>query len=405
MSKVSSAIVLSDIHLGRKTGYLSTEDANYASNKAVVLHALQELGPQDEVIINGDLLEISLASFEIIYRELAEFLSVLAQAGPYKRIVFVPGNHDHHYWRFLAEQAIERKASSSQYSDVSNENYPYCFVDERFSSAAEGLPCRLIFSDLWPKETKAPEFVVKYPHHLVEIVNAEGNPRYFFTHGHFLESRFRPMNALLKPNHLEELEAFNNIWLEFFDYNLGHAGRLSNAVLSVVEKYEQANQDAKKLIKQGMSYLYPQLKAKLGCTKAWLLKAAMKLGLRLFPAVPQNDVRGNPLDAKLEKNIIAYLNDYVIGRYTKAKALDLHLPCDTDIPVPFHFVFAHTHKPVTGKGDDMRSVIVDEQTYPVLNTGGWVRKDEDGTYKGENAGILQINQNGYFWMSMADRLA
>ena len=405
MSTVKNAIVFSDVHLGREHSYLFTEEGNYSDNKAVLLSLLKELGPQDEVILNGDLLELSLACFEVVYRELGEFLSILAQAGPYKRIVYIPGNHDHHYWRFLAEQALERSILDSTYHPGGDgEAYLYRFVDERFSSKTKGLPCRLIFSDLWPDRENAPEFVVKYPHHLIEVAGATGNNRYFFTHGHFLESRFRPINALIKPNHLEELEAFNNIWLEFFDYHLGHAGRLTTAVLGVLKKYETSKRDAKKLIKQGFAYLYPQLKAKLGRFKAWLIKIAIKIGLRFFPVIPKNDVQGYALDSKLRKNIVEYLDNYVLGRYLKEKALELHLPCDKDIPVPFHFVFAHTHRPIVEPDNGKNVVTFEENPFPILNTGGWVRQDECGTYHGENAGILQIDANGYRWYSMDGKL-
>ncbi|MFZ0389241.1 MAG: hypothetical protein WAN36_02195, partial [Calditrichia bacterium] len=93
MSRVTKAIILSDQHLGRDVCYLNSTTAAFAKNSEVLLQLLKSAGPQDELILNGDLLELSLAGLDEVYRDLRAFFKILAQAGPYKRIVYIPGNH------------------------------------------------------------------------------------------------------------------------------------------------------------------------------------------------------------------------------------------------------------------------------------------------------------------------
>ena len=230
MSKIKSAIALSDLHLGKDKGYLYSKDPKYKKNRDAVLTLLQSLGAQDELILVGDFLELSLSGHNEIYNEVKAFFTILAETGPYNRIIFIPGNHDHHFWRRLGEQVyINGKISQGQ-DPPDHEEYPFCFVDERFSSKDPKLPCKIILEELWPKKKPKPEFVIKYPHHLVKVVDKDKEENYLFTHGHFLEDLFKPVNCLIDPARIDELEAFNNVWLEAFDYHLGHAGRLSKCI-------------------------------------------------------------------------------------------------------------------------------------------------------------------------------
>jgi hypothetical protein len=226
-----------------------------------------------------------------------------------------------------------------------------------------------------------------------------------FTHGHFLEDRFKPINCLIEPSHLEELEAFNNIWLEAFDYHLGHAGRLSERVLKLVENYEEGGSEAKKKVKEILYEIYSNLNKNLKLKKwqAWILKQSLNYAIKKVPLDRKSHLLGAALDSEMKKSIKTYINTYLLKRYQKDKAKDLHLLCEKNIPTPFTFVFAHTHRPFTEPGP-VNEIELNGLTFPLINTGGWVRKDECGTYKGENAGILVIDKLGHRWISMGDLL-
>jgi hypothetical protein len=175
MSKIRSAVALSDLHLGRDLSYLYSKHSSFHQNRNALLSLLKKLGPQDELILNGDFLELSLAGLDEIYREVREFFSLLTEAEVYKRIVYVPGNHDHHFWRALGEQVYINGRIDKGMSPPGNEEYPFCFVDERFSSQDPNLLCQILLANLWPKDKLEPEIIVKYPHHLAKVFSNNGN--------------------------------------------------------------------------------------------------------------------------------------------------------------------------------------------------------------------------------------
>ena len=99
MNCVQSVIVMSDVHLGIPESYLHCRNESYAANCKVFLKLLKKSGPRDELILNGDFLDLVLGGHDNIYIDAREFFKLLSQAGPYKRIVYIPGNHDHHCLR------------------------------------------------------------------------------------------------------------------------------------------------------------------------------------------------------------------------------------------------------------------------------------------------------------------
>ncbi|MBN2030106.1 metallophosphoesterase [bacterium] len=407
MSTINSAIALSDLHLGKETGYLYSKHPEYRQNRTTVLDLLQSIGPQDELILAGDFLELSLAGHDAIYSEIKAFFSLIAETGPYKRIVFIPGNHDHHFWRRLGEQIYIDGKIRQGLDPPDHETYPFCFVDERFSSQDPNLPCKIILEELWPKEKPKPEFVVKYPHHLIKVIHKDKAEYYLFTHGHFLEDLFKPVNYLIEPAHIEELEAFNNVWLEAFDYHIGHAGRLSKRVRELIRSFEEGGQKAKQTVNAVLNEIYLNLKEMLKLS--WIKASLTKLGLKyLAKKIPEEPTSGLfkvvSVDQKLKKSIAKYIEKYILDRYQKGKAKAYHFPADKNIPTPFTFVFGHTHRPIRGKEIEKAEVTVKNKKYPLANTGGWLRTDGTGKANGENAGVLVIDQKGVRWETLEGKL-
>jgi len=404
MSNIKTALALSDLHLGRDVSYLnSREKTRYQKNRGAVLELLNRLGPQDEIILNGDILELSLGGLDEVYDDVKEFFSLLSETGPYKKIVYVPGNHDHHFWRTLGEQVYICGRINKKEKPLTKKEYPFYFVDRRFSSKNSEQPCNLILPDLWPEGKQAPEFVVKYPHHLARVTLANGKERYFlFTHGHFLEAGFKPVNNLIEPAHLEELEAFNCIWIEALCYHLGHAGRLSQNAKIVADAYEKGGKEARKKVTKIMNSIYDNItmKAKLRWPKTWLVKWGLKSAIKFIPKEERSGLFKVAINKDLKAEIKKYVQKYIVMRYRDERARELYLPSDKNIPSPLTFVFGHTHRPTKDKDE---KVIIQGETYPVANTGGWLRIDSDKSV-GENAGILVVNQNGVRWESLEGRL-
>lgn len=408
MRKVHSVVAMSDLHLGRDISYLRSDDPRYPGNRAALLELLLEIGPRDELILNGDLLELSLAGLDQAYADLRELFALLSEIPSFGRIVYVPGNHDHHLWRNLAEQACVNGRIARGLLPPPDLEYPSYFVDRSFSSRDAGPPCPFALARLWPDDRPAPEIVVKYPHHLIDVPAESGRSRpYLFTHGHFLEELFTPINFLIEPAHLEELEAFNNIWIEAVSYDFGRSGRLAVRLQDLFENVENGDRNARRELKQLLDRVYDGAAARLR------LSWPKKLGLRLVKnraaswvsrmlAERRSGLFRSPIDERLKSRVDAYLRKYIIERYRKTRAAEYHFPADQDIPLPFTFIFGHTHTP--SAGESQAFITIDGETYPLANTGGWLRIDGTGAADGENAGLLVIDQAGPRWRSLKGRL-
>ncbi|OQX87510.1 hypothetical protein B6D60_03725 [candidate division KSB1 bacterium 4484_87] len=406
MRIVSSAIVMSDLHLGRELSYLDTRHPSYEQNRRNFLEILEQAGEVEELIINGDLFEVALEDWDEVCEQARAFFDVLAEVPPPQRIVYIPGNHDHHLWQSLVERYYIFSAIKEKRPLPDRKHYPLYFVDRKFTSTNPNHAMHMILPDLWPDKKSRPEFIIKYPHHLLGIETGKKINHYFFTHGHFLEPWFRPLNFLVEPARIDELEGFNALWLESFNYHLGHASRLSERVMAIIASYEQGYKNSKKRINRILNEIFLNIRRKtqLGDIGAFLLKVAMKFVLRYFPKDRNFALFQNPVDKKMLSEINTYLEKYIFQRYKPENYERLSLPSPDRIPVPFTFVFGHTHRPNFAPEDMAASKIkLDNEEISVLNTGGWLRIDSE-MQNGENAGILLINSNGQQWLSLSGKL-
>jgi len=192
------------------------------------------------------------------------------------------------------------------------------------------------------------------------------------------------VNYLIDPAHLEELEAFNNIWLEAFGYHLGHAGRLSEKVTALVRGYEQGEKEARRNIKEILKEVYHNLKRKLKLRrpKTWLVGCGLNCLVEKIPWEKESGLFGVSIDEKLKRNIAGYLDKYIVQRYRQGKAKEYHFHHDADIPTPLTFVYGHTHRPIREKERADAKIVLQGKTYPLGNTGGWLRTDGTGAANG-----------------------
>ena len=377
MKDVKKVLVVSDLHLGKGNGYLYSKDnPHYEHNCKQLIEMLQAHRGYDELVFNGDILELAIAGLDEAYRDLKLLFKALAEAGPVKRIVWLPGNHDHHIWRTIGENIQVDGMLRKGLSPPGHKDYSCRFVDQRYSSKNPDHEPYIPYPVLWPEGSEAPEFVIKYPHHLVHVPKnseTDGHDHYLITHGHFLEDLFKPVNFLIEPSRLAQLEAFNNFWLEAFDYHLGHADKLTDNVKELEEKFTDPNggAEAKATVKKMLDSVYENLKKQLGlkfpltCIIRFVLRRLIR---RLPEPGAESELRKEgklskePLTPKLEKSIREYITKYILDRYVR-KPSDDGFECtppqvDKDIPTPFTFIFGHTHLPfsdmITIRGNEYR---------------------------------------------------
>ena len=109
-------VCLSDMHLGAKNSLLtnlkiaSTETDPLAPSPVIeqlveCLKKLIGIGQDVTLILNGDILELALATDNEAYMAFERFIELILKPGEqiFKRIIYIPGNHDHHLWELARE--------------------------------------------------------------------------------------------------------------------------------------------------------------------------------------------------------------------------------------------------------------------------------------------------------------
>ena len=115
--KKLKAVALSDLHLGEPEGLLYDSNDPYNAIQITVAK-IQELarGGSDfhdgieELILIGDIVDLSEAPAEEAFRNTRAFLSKLIASVDIDKIVYVPGNHDHHMWVELLRMHQQKKS-------------------------------------------------------------------------------------------------------------------------------------------------------------------------------------------------------------------------------------------------------------------------------------------------------
>lgn len=401
MGKIAKAAVVSDLHIGKEEGYLFSGAPGYKANRQALLTLLDANRGIDQLVLNGDILELAMAGLDEVYSELKLFFKLLAEVGGFKRIVFIAGNHDHHLWRSLGEMIEVHGRLLKNQDPPGHGEYAQVFVDQRYSSLDPDHAPYIAFPHLWPDKENMPEFVIKYPHHLLRI----DTRNYLITHGHFLEGLFKPVNYLIEPNRLAQLEAFNNLWLEAFNYYLGHSDELSLRAKELEEQFIMGGKEAKQKVQAILDAVYANMKRQIGLKFpiTCFVKLALKRIVRQMPKekMGKSKLRGADVDQELFGSIKEYIDKYIISRYSAPPdrhEKDCRFGVAKEIPLPFTFVFGHTHIPFT------ENLEIRGQTYPVFNTGGWLRSDGDGSANGKYAGIIFIDSRGARWESLQGKL-
>ena len=110
-------VCISDLHLGEESSILTAlnETGVDTNNPAPVMvelvKCLKELISKNKgnkkptLILNGDILELALSTTEISTMVFERFLELFMKEGEelFDRIIYVPGNHDHHMWERTRE--------------------------------------------------------------------------------------------------------------------------------------------------------------------------------------------------------------------------------------------------------------------------------------------------------------
>lgn len=161
------ALVISDTHFGAWTGQDILRDADTLALLAPHLDGL------DEVIFLGDLFDLLFARLEDAFAAAGGLLELLREKLQGRRLVFLPGNHDHHF--VLREQEALRELRLATDGPVDP-------ADRRLGDA-------LLFRRFLARRLEGVEVQVRYPTYTFG--------RVLCTHGHYLDPHARGTGSLV----------------------------------------------------------------------------------------------------------------------------------------------------------------------------------------------------------------
>lgn len=160
-------VVISDIHFGEGDALLRVRDERDVEGRARVDGLIEWLDAQghfQEIVLLGDIWELWTGTFDEAVGESAHFLARLAELDA-ERILFVPGNHDHHL--LVQHQMVEQILAMR---DDRALEVP-AQTQRRFEDSH--------LARLLPPAARD-RFIVTYPDHFATV----GNKKVVFHHGH-----------------------------------------------------------------------------------------------------------------------------------------------------------------------------------------------------------------------------
>jgi len=377
---IKKAVAISDLHLGQKESILNPRFFP-RSNLEKLAEQIDSLGKVDELIIVGDFMDFSLTSLREAYQNARDFFGIIGKLHSVEEIVYLPGNHDHHLWLELVENEEVIEKVKQGHIPLPMDQYVDRLVDRSFGDKSN----EIFLDSLLPQRNDGTKMKlkVKYPHHFRSF--GKEKRYYLFTHGHYLEDLFKPVDVLLEPGFLAELEAFNCLWLEGLWYHMGQSGRFGQLIESIFNdlikgKTEIASSliaNIVNLIEKKYQVFWLKIPFVKKLANGYLRKKLKAIGLK-----KRADLAGSPIDNKQKLRIQGYIEKFVLNRYHPIQNRK-------QIPTPFTFVYGHTHRYFEGE-----TLSINGQTYDLVNTGGWL----EGETK-DNAGMLVIEKEEHSWIS------
>jgi UDP-2,3-diacylglucosamine pyrophosphatase LpxH len=318
------------------------------------------------LILNGDILELALSTTNQAAMVFERFIELVMPADGklFDKIIYIPGNHDHHLWESARETQYINHMSKIKPGDELD--VPWHTTRMFIEDDSKFVPSYMLTKLIQRYPTLKKEVIhVAYPN--FAVLNKKGQKCVIFSHGHYVEWLYQLISTLRTflfnsdmPDLIEEIEAENFAWIDFFWSTMGRSGKAGHDIELIYEKLHDEKQ-----LKKLLSNLAKNLAEKYDLPgwgdkmEAKLLEWALhKLASKISGSERKQTDRVLSEDA--EKGLWWYMNNpvrnQILGEHNKK------------MPQDVTFVFGHTHKPFE---ED-----VNFKEYPqwvnVYNTGGWI---------------------------------
>jgi predicted phosphodiesterase len=403
--------VVSDMHFGDDlcvlvrpgpAGGPPETGPGYAALKAAV-------GQVDYLVLLGDIIDLSVASYEDAYRDAKVFFTALQRDGLARELVYVPGNHDFDIWNVVEHQVsvinqlkqgelprpfkravpgvIDAREPEPrlQLPDVARHpewhsartDYGGLFLDHITLRPSEGdgrrgQGQRLIFDFAYPN---------------LYLVTEEGQS-VLLTHGHYFEAYWTLLGEWavrlaaddLPHERPGELSVRELVGINLPLHQLASSGIGQAQPLTTLARRLQLDLSAGRTDR--VSRYLERLEAVLAGRSVPLLR-------RLVRRFLARRARSLIVAALAEGEQTRFSRSFLSRPPVRERFRRYYRSClaeldrlrrehGLDLPPPRHVVFGHTHQPIAWGSDELTDSI-DGHDVRLCNTGGWLlRKGSDG---------------------------
>ena len=377
-------VILSDLHFGAENSVLTSicgdptaagafraDPATPSPVLAAVLAGLRHLTVGQEepptLILAGDVLDLALSPDEVAATAFEGFVD-LAFGGAGRvfapAVYYLPGNHDHHLWEGAREaQYITYLHQLGAEQSIGPPWHTTRLLPERQPpwTASD------LMSTLIQRRPGCGDVAVRVVYPNLALTGPDGRRTWIVSHGHFTEpiySLMSELRALLFPDQkgevsVDNLEAENFAWIDFFWSTLGRSGDVGadvGLIYAELSSPEKLDVLAGNLVR-GL--------VRMGHGPGWLRPVETTLATALIrreighKAKSERGTPGVTLSPKTRLGLRRYLEGPVLQQLVHELGA---------VGPEAGFVFGHTHKPFV----ESWTLAGYPGSVPVHNTGGWV---------------------------------
>ncbi len=406
-------VCLSDMHLGEEDSLLTEMDGHNVNplwaNDVMELLAkcLRELiskndGPDKPILIlNGDILELALSEYNTSAMIFERFLELVMAKDRelFDKIVYIPGNHDHHLWELAREtQYVDHVIKDPDIRLDQPWHKTEMFLLERKEDNSEKYQVISYFLDniikrranldLGERPVLRDNIHINIAYPNFGILSPDKDKCVVIHHGHFIEANYCLMSKLKSnllntssevPSDVQLFEAENFAWIDFLWSALGRSGDVG-AITETLYEHMLDRDQMKKFISRVAKNLAKKYRgagpSDFAEEKAfkWILERALNK-----ISEGERNLKDIPLGEKAVNGMTQFLTAVRNQIIDERRGV---------IPSQLAFVFGHTHKPflhefnLEGFGKPVA----------VYNTGGWVvdKVNPDELFGGA---VLLMNEN------------
>ncbi|MEN8373961.1 MAG: metallophosphoesterase [Gemmatimonadota bacterium] len=373
-------VVMSDLHLGDDGSLLTSVDPDtYAVDPrrgsdtlTALVAVLRDMVERNDgtarptLIVNGDFLDLAFSRFNIALMHFQRFAELVLEPGNelFDRIVFLPGNHDHHLWEMARETQYARTIADARAGDLPpmrHSTSPH--LEEGVSSFLLSRLLRSVRPNE-PEEQRLRRLAVVYPN---LILSDGGDRAAILHHGHYAEGIYHLVSRAYRwlfpgrpePHTLESIEGENFAWIDFFWSLLGRSGDAGKDIETLSEMLHYP---------EHVGDYADQLAERAAAARdiPWIPTAALeKRALKKVFSMVAERFAGE----RFHRDRVCTAETMgVLARYLFGPTLEQVRTSLGEVPADLSFLWGHTHKPFEKILRDTRT----GREVAVYNSGGWV---------------------------------